>query len=106
MIETLPAFPDRSRTRAATLPDTFRATSNVLLQHDSSGPKDGLARNDTREKGTKMTRHVAYVEHHFSTAASCVRGIRELVDLGWNVVQLRGGTNGPFLVVCRKDDHS
>jgi hypothetical protein len=53
-----------------------------------------------------MIQHVAYLERTFDTPVACVHGIRKLIEENWLVVQLRGGTHGPFLVVCRKDDHS
>lgn len=53
-----------------------------------------------------MVHHVAYLESRYESAAGCIRGIRELLVLGWHVVQLRGGENGPYLVLCRKDDAS
>ncbi len=49
--------------------------------------------------------HVAYQQQSYATPDDCVRGIRDLVALGWNVIELRGGEHGPFLVVCRKDDY-
>jgi len=53
-----------------------------------------------------MVQRVAYREEHYPTAGSCVRGIRELVSLGWTLLQVRGARNGPFLVICRKVDLS
>ena len=53
-----------------------------------------------------MIQHVAYREDHYPTAPGCVRGIRDLLALGWTVVEVRGATNGPFLVLCRKDQAS
>ncbi|MGE0598849.1 MAG: hypothetical protein AB7J35_03375 [Dehalococcoidia bacterium] len=51
-----------------------------------------------------MIQHVAYREEHYSTARTCLRGIRELLVLGWTLVELRGPADGPFLALWRKDD--
>ncbi|MGD9932426.1 MAG: hypothetical protein AB7T37_01810 [Dehalococcoidia bacterium] len=53
-----------------------------------------------------MIQHVAYREEHFSTARSCVRGIRRLLALGWTLLEGRGAAIRPFLVLCRKDEPS
>ena len=51
-----------------------------------------------------MIHHVAYHEEHYRCPATCIRGIRELLALDWRLVELRGGTLGPFLALWRKDD--
>lgn len=51
-----------------------------------------------------VIQRVAYREEHYSTAVRCVLGIRELLALGWSVIEVRGASNGPFLVLCRKED--
>lgn len=51
-----------------------------------------------------MIHHVAYREEHYSCPAACIRGIRELLAQDWRLVELRGGTLGPFLALWRKDD--
>jgi hypothetical protein len=51
-----------------------------------------------------MVRHVSYFEARYDCAARCVQGIRERIALGWNIVELRGPVNGPFLVLYRMDD--
>jgi hypothetical protein len=50
-----------------------------------------------------VTQHITYREERYDTAAGCIRGIRDLVALGWSVVEVRGAAGGPFLVVWRKD---
>ncbi len=51
-----------------------------------------------------MIEHVAYREEHYSTARSCLRGIREQLVLGWTLVELRGSFDGPFLALWRMDE--
>lgn len=51
-----------------------------------------------------MVCRVAYREEHYDTPARCIAGIRDLLGLGWLVVEVRGAATGPFLVLCRKDD--
>jgi hypothetical protein len=58
------------------------------------------------QEDTRVIQHVAYREDHYSTARSCVRGIRELLALGWTLLEVRGAANGPFLVLCRKEEQS
>ncbi len=56
-----------------------------------------------RAQAKRVILHVTYMEQHYDTPVTCVRGIRELLALGWNLVELRGASNGPLLVVCRKE---
>jgi hypothetical protein len=53
-----------------------------------------------------VIKYVSYREEHYSSPAHCVRGIRDLVQLGWVIVEVRGPEKGPFFVLCRKDDES
>jgi hypothetical protein len=54
----------------------------------------------------RVIRQIAYREDHYTTSAHCVRGIRDSLALGWTLVEVRGGVDGPFLVLYRKDDAS
>lgn len=47
---------------------------------------------------------VAYQELKLRSAVECVEAIREHVEQGWGVSQVRGPKGGPFLVLFRKDD--
>jgi hypothetical protein len=47
---------------------------------------------------------VAYQEEQYPTAERCVAGIRRYVDRGWEVSQLRGPVQGPFVVLFRIED--
>ena len=51
-----------------------------------------------------MLTKVAYDERTYPNPRRCLEAIREHIDLGWNVVQLRGPGDGPFVVLFRKDD--
>ncbi len=51
-----------------------------------------------------MVTKVAYDERSYRDADECLNAIREHLEFGWNVVQLRGSGSGPFLVLFRKDD--
>jgi hypothetical protein len=53
-----------------------------------------------------VIQHVAYREEHYLSAGSCVRGIRNLLALGWTPIEVRGASRGPFTVLWRKDDSS
>ncbi|MGB4861455.1 MAG: hypothetical protein WBO97_03255 [Tepidiformaceae bacterium] len=53
-----------------------------------------------------MIQRVIYREEHYDTPVGCVSGIRELVSLGWIVVEVRGAKTGPFMVLCRWDELS
>lgn len=48
---------------------------------------------------------VAYQEEQYSTPERCLAGIRQYVDRGWDVSQLRGPAHGPFVVVFRIEDN-
>lgn len=50
-----------------------------------------------------MVTHVAYDPVQCRTARDCVETIRNYVELGWKVTQVRGPKDGPFYVVFRKD---
>jgi len=56
------------------------------------------------EENRLLIHYVAYREEHYSCPATCIRGIRELLAQDWRLVELRGGTLGPFLALWRKDD--
>lgn len=51
-----------------------------------------------------MVTTVAYQEEQYPTAERCVAGIRLYVDRGWEVSQLRGPVQGPFVVLFRIED--
>ncbi len=51
-----------------------------------------------------MVTHVAYEEIQVQTAAVFVEVVRQHVERGWQISQVRGPRGGPFLVVFRKDD--
>ena len=53
-----------------------------------------------------MVKHVSYTQATYTSAGDCVSGIREHVDLGWRVSQIRGPRSGPFAVLFRMDDAS
>ncbi|MEP6871806.1 MAG: hypothetical protein ABI939_08155 [Anaerolineaceae bacterium] len=50
-----------------------------------------------------MVKHVSYTQANYTTSEDCVSGIREYVDLGWRVSQIRGTRHGPFAVLFRMD---
>lgn len=56
------------------------------------------------EENRLLIHYVAYREEHYSCPAACILGIRELLAQDWRLVELRGGTLGPFLALWRKDD--
>jgi len=47
---------------------------------------------------------VAYEQVSYQRADECVRGIRERVDQGWQITEIRGGHGGPYLVIFRMDE--
>ncbi len=47
---------------------------------------------------------VAYDQREYAEPDTCLAGIRERLALGWDIVQLRGPGNGPFVVLFRKSD--
>jgi len=51
-----------------------------------------------------MIQHVVYREEHHESAASCLEAIRERLAQGWEVVELRGGAHGPYLVLFRRGE--
>ncbi|MGH2631811.1 MAG: hypothetical protein ACRDG3_00245 [Tepidiformaceae bacterium] len=51
-----------------------------------------------------MVTHVAYIELHPSNAHECLETIREQLELGWQLCQVRGPRTGPFAVLFRMDD--
>ncbi len=51
-----------------------------------------------------MVRHIAYREEQFVTPDLCIQGIRQLLALGWILLELRGAPGGPFLALWRKED--
>ncbi len=51
-----------------------------------------------------MVTKVSYDERVYPEPAKCLAAIREHLTVGWDVVQLRGPSNGPFVVVFRKTD--
>jgi hypothetical protein len=48
-------------------------------------------------------RRLTYVHQRYADGTRCVAGIRERLQDGWQVTQIRGGETGPFLVVFQKD---
>lgn len=46
---------------------------------------------------------VAYEQVFYQRAGECVRGIRQRVDHGWQITEIRGSHDGPFLVIFRID---
>jgi len=68
------------------------------------GPGWSFQALSTVQEDTRVIRHVSYREDHYPTARACVRGIQEMVTLGWSLLEVRGGANGPFLVLYRKND--
>lgn len=51
-----------------------------------------------------MVTHVAYEEYRFRNSEECLAAIRRFVDLGWQISQVRGPADGPFVVLVRKDE--
>ena len=49
-------------------------------------------------------KHVAYEQASYHRPAECIRGIRQHIDHGWQITEIRGGHEGPYLVVFRMDD--
>lgn len=86
-------FPDSFGNRGGREPVARRSTELRLSHSDR-----------TAEENRLLIHHVAYREEHYSCPATCIRGIRELLAQDWRLVELRGGTLGPFLALWRKDD--
>ena len=53
-----------------------------------------------------MVKHVSYTHATYTDSEHCVSGIREHVEQGWSVSQIRGPVHGPFAVLFRMDDRS
>jgi hypothetical protein len=47
---------------------------------------------------------VSYNEVRCNDERTCIRVIRDLLDRGWQLTQIRGGSHGPYSVVVRKDE--
>ena len=75
-------------------PDTFRTFRPVLQTRPAR-----LSMNTGR-----MVTHVAYMQEQYRTPDECLRGIREHVDHGWQISQIRGAQGGPFVVLFRMED--
>ncbi|MBI2764649.1 MAG: hypothetical protein HYX53_01920 [Chloroflexi bacterium] len=56
-----------------------------------------------RPHAESMAPAVAYDEETYDTADGCLLAIKEHVEKGWLVMQIRGPHNGPFLVAYRMD---
>ena len=54
----------------------------------------------------RMVKHVSYTQATYTDSEHCVSGIREHVEQGWSVSQIRGPVHGPFAVLLRMDDRS
>ena len=50
-----------------------------------------------------MVTHIAYIELHAASADECLETIREQLELGWHLCQVRGPRSGPFAVLFRVD---
>jgi hypothetical protein len=84
---------DRAATRITSKEATGCPDAPAAAQlHDSTGW--------TRIRSTGMT-HVAYDERVYADSEACLKAIREHLETGWMLVQLRGPGTGPFLVVFR-----
>lgn len=46
-----------------------------------------------------MVTHLVYREEHSPDAQSCIAHIRQRLDLGWMLTQVRGPATGPFAVL-------
>lgn len=51
-----------------------------------------------------MVSHVSYQEEHFTTSDRCLDAIRQHIERGWQVVQVRGPSHGPFVVMFGIDE--
>ena len=51
-----------------------------------------------------MVTHLTYSEEHYADAAACLSGIRKYYERGWELCQIRGPANGPFIVLFRMED--
>lgn len=51
-----------------------------------------------------MITHLTYSEEHYRTAAECVNGIRRYFERGWELSQIRGPKQGPFVALFRLED--
>ena len=51
-----------------------------------------------------MVTHVAYIELHAASANECLETIRERIELGWQLSQIRGPRNGPFAMIFRMNE--
>jgi hypothetical protein len=51
-----------------------------------------------------MVFHVAYREERYKSPEHCVAGIRQYVAQGWDICELRGPSNGPYVVLFRIED--
>ena len=51
-----------------------------------------------------MVTHLSYSEETYRTAEDCLAGIRGYLERGWELSQLRGARNGPFLAIFRMEE--
>jgi len=51
-----------------------------------------------------MVTHVSFIEIHAGGPRECVEAIRERLELGWQLCQVRGPKSGPFALIFRMDD--
>lgn len=47
---------------------------------------------------------LTFREEHYGNATECLRGIRGHIAEGWAIVEIRGGADGPYLVLWRLED--
>jgi len=50
-----------------------------------------------------MQTHVAYEVEQHRDATACLAAIRQRVDDGWHIVEIRGTEAGPYVVVFGRD---
>jgi hypothetical protein len=51
-----------------------------------------------------MVTHLAYNEERYRTPVDCLNGIRRHLERGWELLQLRGPSPGPFVALFRMQD--
>ena len=49
-------------------------------------------------------KHVVYEQTSYRHPNDCVTGIRQHIDHGWQITEIRGSHDGPYLVVFRLED--
>jgi hypothetical protein len=87
----------------STAPATERTFDNPDIFHTSRPARQTRPACPGLNNALMVT-HVSYIQAEYRTPEECVRGIREHVDQGWRISQIRGAEHGPYVVIFRMDD--